>query len=257
MYTSPVITQGGFHGIRALAIDPLTPTTIYAAGVESTPGVAPKAMILHSAGGGDVGTWTQVFTVTTSQQGFNVLVAVNPVTPSIVYAGLQDCGGGPACRSTLYRSIDDGQNWTAVLTSTRSFRSLAIDQWQPNVVYAADEGYIVYKSTDGGDNWVVILQPPQQEGDPASGHLLAIDPRVPSFLYLAGMGWVGRSRDGGSTWESLNAGLPWTLNPTALTLDTSTMTQTLYLGASGIWTYSQPWPGFIVYLPLALRSYAP
>ena len=257
VHTSPVVTQGGYQAIRALAIDPLTPTTIYAGGVDMAPAVVPKAVILRSAAGGHVGTWTQVYTATTSRQSLYVVMAINPVTTSIVYAGVLDCGGGQGCLGTVYRSIDDGQNWTAVLTSIRVFRSLVIDHWHPNVVYAADENYVVYKSTDGGDNWAVIRQTQQQPGDPPSGCLLAIDPRVPSNLYLAGMGWVGRSRDSGSTWEDLNAGLPWSLNPTALALDSSTVTQTLYLGANGVWVYSQAWPGSIIYLPLVMKNYNP
>jgi len=253
VYTSPVIAQGGSQRISALAIDPLTPTTIYAAGGVRIPGAPPEGVILRSTEGGEVGTWTEVYTVTTQWRGFDVL-AVNSVTTGIVYAAAEDCSEG-GCIGALYRTTDGGQNWTTVLTSTRIFRSLAIDHWQPNIVYAADEGYMVYKSTDGGDSWTVIRQPPQQAGDPPSGCLLAIDPRVSTYLYLAGMGWLGRSSDGGSTWEDLNSGLPWSLNPTALTLDNSIPTQTLYLGANGVWAYSQRWPGSVVYLPLLVKSY--
>jgi len=69
------------------------------------------------------------------------------------------------------------------------------------------------------------------------------------------MGWVGRSSDGGSTWEDLNSGLAWSLNPTVLALDSSIPTQTLYLGANGVWAYSQTWPGSIMYLPLVMKGY--
>lgn len=255
VYTAPVIAEGGEQAIYVLAIDPLAPTNIYACGVDRPQqGASQEGVILRSAGGGSAGTWTRVYTVTTRSRGFEVL-AINPVTTSMVYAAAEDCSGGYPCIGTLYRTTNDGQNWTAVLTSSRVFRSLVIDHWRPDLVYAADEGYTVYKSMDGGDNWSVILEMPQQEGDPSSGYLLAVDPRVPTYLYLAGMGSVGRSTDGGSTWENLNAGLPWSLNPTALALDSSTISQTLYLGANGVWTYSQAWSGSIVYLPLALRSH--
>ncbi|HEY63099.1 MAG TPA: hypothetical protein G4O02_00850 [Caldilineae bacterium] len=253
LYTSPVIAQGGSQRIAALAIDPLTPTTIYAAGVDWIPGASPEGVILRSTEGGEIGTWTKVYTVTAEWKGFDIL-AINPLTTSILYAGAQDCSGGYPCIGALYRTTDGGQNWAAVLTSTNLFRSLVVDHWRPNIVYVADERYRVYKSTDGGDSWVIIRHSPQQPGDPPSGHLLAIDPRVPAYLYLAGMGWVGRSSDGGGTWEDLGTGLPRSLNPTALALDSSTVTQTLYLGANGVWSYSQPWPGTILYLPLAVKN---
>jgi len=95
------------------------------------------------------------------------------------------------------------------------------------------DGLHSHKSTDGGDNWSTILQSPQQKGDAPSGYPLAIDPRVPTFPYPAGMGWVGRSGHGDSTWEDLSTGLPRSLNPTALALDSPILTQTLYLGANG------------------------
>jgi len=247
VYTPPVIAEGGSQAIYALAIDPIIPTNIYASGVNNMPD-GQEGVVLHSTDGGF--SWRTVFKLPSQWRGFNVL-AINPASPSTVYAAVRDCSGGYPCTPTLYRSHDSGANWTAVLTSNRTFCSVVTDQWR-NAVYAADENYKVFKSTDGGDSWVVIRQPPFQPGDPPSGSLLVIDPRVP-YLYLAGMGWVGHSQDGGNTWENLNTGLAWGLNPTALALDTSTITQTLYLGANGIWTYSQAWPGSVINLPFVRK----
>ena len=249
VYTPPAIA--GSKAIRALAIDPLTPTAVYAGGVDMLSGVSAEGVIMRSADGGD--NWTTVYTVTGYWQGCNIL-AINPLTTSIVYAAAEDCDYD-SCMGSLYRTTDDGQNWTAVLTSTCFFRSLVIDRWHPNVVYVADEGYAVYKSIDGGDSWAIIRQAAHQPSDPPSGYLLAIDARAPTYLFLAGMGWVGRSSDGGSTWEDLNSGLAWSLNPTVLALDSSIPTQTLYLGANGVWVYSQRWPGSIMYLPLVMKGY--
>ncbi len=187
--------------------------------------------------------------------GFDIL-AINPVTTSIVYAAAVDCSEGDRI-GTLYRTADSGQNWTVVLTSTLAIHSLAIDHWRPNTVYAADKEYTVYKSTDGGDSWAIIRHPPQQPSDPPSGELLAMDPLVPTYLYLAGMDWVGRSSDGGSTWEDLYSGLPESMYPTALTVDSSIPTQTLYLGTFGVWTYSHKWPGSLIRLPLLSKNYQP
>ena len=257
VYTSPVL-DGHALCIRALAVDPVAPTTIYAGGEEWTPGERSTALILRSDSGGEVGTWTEVYTRTNSWTGGFAVLAINPVTASIIFAAHEDCSMQQECAGNLYRTTDGGQSWTSVFTSTGAIRSLAIDRWNPSIVYAGDANYKVYKSTDGGDNWDVILAAPQQEGGPSSGDLLAIDPHVPSYLYLAGMGWVGRSTDGGDTWEDLNARLPQSIYPTAFALDSSTITQTLYLGGGGgVWVYSQPWPGSMVYLPLVLKGYVP
>lgn len=249
VYTSPDL-DGRTLRIRALAIDPIAPTTIYAGAEDWTPLAPSEALILRSDSGGEVETWTEVYTRTSSWSGGFDVLAINPLSTSIVYAAHQDCTRQQECTGDLYRTTDSGQSWTLVLTSTLAIRSLAIDRWNPSIVYAANANYNVQKSTDGGDNWDVIVSCP-----PPCGDLLALDPRVPSYLYLAGMGWVGRSSDGGDTWENLNAGLPWSIYPTAFALDTSSSitTPTLYLGANGVWAYN---PRSALYLPLVLKGYA-
>jgi hypothetical protein len=114
------------------------------------------------------------------------------------------------------------------------------------VIYAATRGpYDVYKSTDGGDSWTLIRSnnPPFEE---PSGYLLAIDPNAPSHVYLGGWGYIAETPDGGKTWsgehgDPLNNGTPQ-MEPTALTVDNGTVTQTLYAGFSGVWAYSRPAP---------------
>jgi len=122
-----------------------------------------------------------------------------------------------------------------------------VDHQKPDVLYASDDGYRVYKSTDGGDNWTTVRRPPS-EGGGLSGNYLAIDPRVPSHLYLGTNDYVGETPDGGQTWsgggDPLSGGLPDT-NLSALVANNGTPTQTLYAGISGVWTYSRlaPQPG--------------
>jgi len=68
---------------------------------------------------------------------------------------------------------------------------------------------------------------------------------VPSHVYLAGWGYVAESVDGGQNWSDwdapINVGVP-EMNPTALTVDNGTVTQTLYGGFSGVWIYTRPAP---------------
>ena len=246
-YTSTVIGQGGYQRIYTLDISPVDPSVLYAGGVSRPPDAPPQGVILRSSDGGL--SWTEVHTLTTRWKGFDVL-ATDPVNTSVVYAAVEDCSAGYPYIPTVHRSTNDGQDWEQVLTSNRIFTSLVID-WQGHI-YVANEGYLVQKSTDGGDSWVVIRQSPMTGEDPPSGHLLAMGPRRAS-LYLAGMGWVGRSRDGGNTWEHLSDGLPHSLNPTALAIASDAEGRTLYLGGNGIWTYTLPWPVSAAFLPVVWK----
>jgi hypothetical protein len=77
---------------------------------------------------------------------------------------------------------------------------------------------------------------------------LAIDPHVPSHVYLGGYGYIAESLDGGQTWsewqDPINRGTP-NMEPQALAVDNGAMTQTLYGGFSGLWYYRRaaPRPG--------------
>jgi photosystem II stability/assembly factor-like uncharacterized protein len=209
--------------VHSLAIDPLTPTTLYA--------------------GTDLGVWRSTDSGTswvaknTDYNGTVLSLAINPVTPSTLYAGgygvfrSTDSGTtwtavntgfanvwvtslaiNPATPDTLYagtkggvfRSTDSGTSWTAVNTGFNgTVLSLAINPLIPSTLYAGTEAGSVFRSTDSGDHWTVT-------GLTNRGGIrsLAINPVTASTLYTgtAGSG-VSRSTDSGMTWAALNAGL--------------------------------------------------
>jgi hypothetical protein len=174
------------------------------------------------------------------------VLAINPHDAQVIYAGGEDCNG--PCGGFVYRSINDGNTWSKVLTPTRTTRSIVIDPQKPNVLYVGEDGYHVYKSTDGGDTWSIVRRPPWETGGNVSGALLSIDPRVPSHVYLGGWGYVGETTDGGLTWSDgsgpLGQGTPPN-DPQTLAVSTFGISQTLYAGFSGLWRYERlaPQPG--------------
>ncbi|MBI3801823.1 MAG: hypothetical protein HY268_33240, partial [Deltaproteobacteria bacterium] len=90
--------------ISALAIDPTTPSTLYAGGSD----------VYKSTDGGEHWTATDL-----TNTGIGAL-AIDPTSSSTLYAGI--IGGG------VYKSTDGGQHWTAMntgLTNT-SVYALAI-----------------------------------------------------------------------------------------------------------------------------------
>lgn len=110
----------------AVAIDPVTPTTLYAGKYKSTDGGA---------------TWFA--TGLTGVSGVQAL-AIDPLTPTTLYAGSLD----------VHKSVDGGATWIATgFTNVGGVRTLAIDPLTPTIVYAGTGTGGVYKSTDGGANW--------------------------------------------------------------------------------------------------------
>lgn len=107
--------------------------------------------------------------------------------------------------NSLYRSQDGGARFERM--GENFSRIFASPQW-PGVLYGtrasrptAGHPWLV-RSTDGGSSWanIVIGLEPRSFSD------LAIDPRSPTTLFVAGDG-VYRSQDAGESWTLISAGL--------------------------------------------------
>ncbi len=175
---------GGY--VFALAIDPSTPSTIYAGTAFSGGGVYKSTD--HGA------HWTGV---NTGLPGAGILaLAIDPATPATVYCGTESGG--------VFKTTDGGESWYGGPVAPGSGRvtSLAIDPAVTATLYTGtDDG--VYKTTDGGEHWT-----------DASGGLgqvaiaaLVIDPANPSILYAGTGHGVFKSIDGGGLWTAINTGL--------------------------------------------------
>jgi photosystem II stability/assembly factor-like uncharacterized protein len=236
-------------GIRALAIDPKIPSTIYAGSDDSG--------IYKSPDSG--GSWISV----SSGLGQIKHLVIDPQNAGTVYAAdssrgiLKTTDGGRTWNttntglsativgalaidqnSTIYagsyvggvqRSTDSGWTWTAGsgVPATVYVRALKIDPQNPTTIYAGTDGGGVYKSTDKGRNW----------HDVNSGLIntnvlaLAIDPQNPLILYAANWGGgISKTTDGGESWVSVNSGLSTTLVQ-VLAIDPQNPT-TIYAGTA-------------------------
>src|SRR5262245_10124989 len=96
-----------------------------------------------SVAGAGVNVWTS----NGPEGGLIQVLAIDPVTPSILYAGT----GG----SGIFKSTDSGENWSAANTGLSSpiVSAFAIDPATPTTVYAGTLGGGVFKSTDSGAHW--------------------------------------------------------------------------------------------------------
>jgi cysteine-rich repeat protein len=203
-----VWTSHGPEGgdVQALAIDPMTPTTLYA----GTPGGG----VFKSTNGG--GTWGATGLTNTSVNA----LAIDPMTPTTLYAGKAYQG--------VFKSTDGGDTWGATGLSGTEVLALPIDPTTPTTLYAGT-GWPsggVYKSTDGGDTWNVA-----NSGLSGIVDALAIDPKIPTTLYAGTFDGVFKSTDGGDSWSATGLTNTTSTSVRALAIDPTTPT-TLYADAN-------------------------
>jgi len=171
--------------VRAVAIDPSNPDIVFVA----TEG----AFLYKSIDGGS--TWTQL------RNGLGMdsfrAVAIDPVTPSTIYAGSGVLG---SWAKGVYKSVDGGLTWFSSSSGAvnANVTALAIDPQHPTTLYMAAYGEGIFKSTDGGASWVSILG--QFMG--REGNAVVVDPTSPNIVYYGSYDEGGyKSTDGGVTWE--------------------------------------------------------
>jgi len=185
-----------------LVIDPLTPTTLY---VGTLMGTAPMATtangVFKSVDGGM--TWTHSSaglpqkepTVADGSQQDILALAIDPVTPSTLYAGVRDSDPSGPSTAQIYKSANGGASWTISSTGispSSDVRAIKVDPDNPATVYAALA---------------------QVGGSP---------------------GGVYRSDDFGATWSSISVGLPVS-SVTSLAIDNSGVNSMIYAGTgSGV-----------------------
>lgn len=196
--------------VQAIAIDPLTPTTLYA-------GPSDNGVFKSTNGGA---SWTAMNVGIPAGNGVLVF-AIDPRNPLIVYAGMAPGPGGPG---GLFKSTNGGASWAPKnvgIPATDTFVfDIAIDPQTPSTLYRSTSAGVfnanfsshgLYKSTDGGETWVLASSGLPRP--PSFSHVrpLAIDPLVPSTLYAGTtMNGVFRSTDGGASWAPMNDGLTTT-----------------------------------------------
>jgi photosystem II stability/assembly factor-like uncharacterized protein len=137
-----------------------------------------------------------------SVSGRVISLVINPITPTILYAGAHFGG--------VFRSTDSGAHWVAANTglprdgySALYVSFLAIDPRTPSTLYARTYVDHVFRSTDSGGHWTAISAGLFNKDVPC----LAINPHTPSTLYAGTNGGVFRSTDGGNHWMAVNTGL--------------------------------------------------
>ncbi len=216
------------NSVRVIAVDPMTPTTLY---------VVPNQLsgtVFKSTDGGV--SWHSLYTGLTGLYEITSL-AIDPVTPTTLYLGENPDVEYPGTAvPNVLKSTDGGATW-AVTDLNLKFKydqivTFAIDPQTPTNVYAGTGVNGVLKSTDGGKTFSMsnsgFLTP---SGYEAGIDSLAIDPVTPTTLYASASMYVFKSTDGGATWQSLFKGLPDPYGVMVVVVDPRTPT-TVYAGGT-------------------------
>jgi hypothetical protein len=226
--------------VLSIAIDPLTPTTLYA-------GTGQGVFKSLDAGANWFLNNTNLNTSSTRA------LVVDPITPSILYSGGE---------FGIYRSTNGATNWQSVNNSlgNQTVRALAVHPVTPTTLYAATAGG-VYRSTNSGTNWAAF----NSGLGNLSAQAMAIDPVNPATLYVGTAAGVYKSINGGTNWSAFSVGLT-TSNVSALVLNPLTPA-TLYAGTTnGLFksadaglTWVSRTNGFVIvdFLALALNPASP
>ncbi len=189
--------------VVAIAIDPTSPSTVYAAtdggGVfKSTTG---GAVWVASSGG-------------LPEEGEIYAFAMDPLSPSTLYAGTEHDG--------VFKSTNGAASWSAVNTgldgSAQSLEiwALVVDPQDPSNVYAGTRNG-AFRSANGAGTWTPLGPLHWINLNDGSSHFsswvyaLAIDPASPQTVYAGVLdaGGVFRSDNSGSTWTNKSAGLDY------------------------------------------------
>lgn len=123
-------------------------------------------------------------------------IDIDPTDPSKVYV---------ASREGLWSSTDAGATWSRTDRgiSDNNVLSVAVDPFDPHVVYAGTLSHGLYRSTDGGGRWSK-----SGTGLPSDRvNAILPDPTVPGRVYAGTVYGAALSTDGGASWTGADAGM--------------------------------------------------
>lgn len=193
----PPVPLGGSSRIGAIAIHPVTNSTVFAGASDG---------VYRSTDFG--ATWTRVLS-----GGYGTDVAISRAAPDVVYAGIQGTGTDPSGVWVSTTGGDSG-SFTQLLGSGGCTLpspgagvrvALALSDASSTIAYAAFEigQGEVWKTTDAGATWCQATTP----GTFCNSQcwydmVIAADPNDPDHLLAGGLN-IYRSLDGAATWTQV------------------------------------------------------
>jgi photosystem II stability/assembly factor-like uncharacterized protein len=207
-----------------IVMDPNTPETLYFG----------TYRVWKTVNGG--ASWSAISTDLTNGDdgglGTITTIAVSPTDADAVIAGTDD--------SNVWMTQDGGANWTNVSSTlpNRWVTRVAFDPTDADIAYATFSGLRwneqmghVYRTDDAGATWTDI------SGNLPSApvNALAVDPHLPSVIYVGTDFGVYYTKNLGQNWEALGSNMPVV---TIYDLKIHAPTRTLAAGTHGRSIYS-------------------
>lgn len=214
---TPVFDGEGAFSIGAIALDPKNSSTVWVGTGErnSQRSVGYGDGVYRSDDGGK--SWRNVGLKTSEHIG---RIAIDPRDSNVVFVAAQGPLWSPGGERGLYKTIDGGKTWKAVITISENtgVTDVAIDPAIPDTVYAASwqrrrhfytlinggPESAIHRSTDGGNTWTRLRSglPPGDIGRIG----LSISPADTNVVYATieasgTLSGIFRSNDRGATWE--------------------------------------------------------
>lgn len=230
---------GSSCGNSQLAMDPGDPTRIYVSNCDG---------VRRTADAAATSPWALVGPASVTSPR----IAIARSNPAVVYF---------AKNQTIYKSANNGTT-TAALPALVGpeeqvglryiINELVVHPTNESIVYVGTDDNGVYKTTDGGQTWFAINHTLPNQGQGFNVALMAIDPKDGNVVYIYSLGLSAttvdpvspvtsgffRTRDGGTTWEPINANLSPDLTVNALMTPDTGGREPLLGTFEGIWRYS-------------------
>ncbi len=161
--------------IASMAFDPEDSKTVYA-------GTSERGLI-YSLNGGD--SWQEA----NGPQGQVESIAVDPKNKCVVYVTMQN---------KIFKTENCMRDWKTMFFDPKTdkvFTRIAVDWFNPTIVYAGTSEGDVFKSTDAGLSWLVT----KTTGTSVTSFLF--DTKDSRILYVGTRGnGIWKTMDGGQTW---------------------------------------------------------
>jgi photosystem II stability/assembly factor-like uncharacterized protein len=207
-------TRVGLEGTRhisRIAIDPKNPNHIVVGALGDVFADSADRGVYVTFDGGK--TWTKSLYVGVRSGASDI--AMNPVNPNIVYAGIWEFRREPWTFTSggdddgLYKSTDGGRHFTKLTgnglpTGATGRIGLAIAPSDPKRVFALIEakGGILWRTDDDGASWKMMSDDTLVDQRPFYFSHIAVDPRNPNHVYAVSE-MLAESKDGGKKFEEI------------------------------------------------------